>query len=107
MANDRETKTKDLTGPSTLSWEDRRKGRRFTLPIGWGALHETGHSSHVVAVVDISLSGAYLATRIASTRGQVLTLKLVFVSGSTLVLPCEVVRDCTARIQENAPPRGI
>jgi hypothetical protein len=108
MSTRRRAETRHIGAKPGLSPEDRRNGRRFPLPFGWGAILETGVSSHVVAVVDVSLSGCYLATRLAAEPGTNLLLKLVFVNGGTLALPCEVVRNCTSpSTEEDAPPRGL
>jgi hypothetical protein len=50
-------------------------------------------TSHIVAVVDISATGAYLSTRAAVEPGQSLVLKVLLVRGGIeLAIPCDLVR---------------
>lgn len=87
--------------------EDRRRGRRRRLPFGRGAVLDSTISSHVVAVVDLSIGGAYLATRATVFPGQSLTLRLVLVGGGELRLPCEVVRVCPRGEGPDGFPPGV
>src|SRR5260221_647450 len=60
----------DSSSEGTGSPADRRQARRRQLPFGRGAILLTASSSHVVAVVDLSEGGAYLACRAAVVPGQ-------------------------------------
>ena len=94
-----------IEGPG--SPPDRRGGKRRRLPFGRGAVLESVVSSHVVAVVDLSLGGAYLSTRASVFPGQSLSLKLFLDGGSELRLPCEVIRVCPHRQGPDAYPPGV
>ena len=67
----------------------------------------TARSSHVVAVVDLSEGGAYVASRAAVSPGEPITLKLLLSPGGELALPAEVVRVATRREGPDAYPPGI
>jgi hypothetical protein len=95
------------TGEAARSPEDRRRGRRRRLPFGRGAILESAVSNHVVAVVDLSVGGAYLATRAVVFPGQSLSLKLLLGGGGEIKLPCEVVRVCPRREGPDSYPPGV
>lgn len=99
--------TASVSSSGSGSPEDRRRGRRRRLPFGRGAVLESLVASHVVAVVDLSIGGAYLATRATVFPGQSLTLRLVLVGGGELRLPCEVVRVCPSRSAPDGFPPGV
>jgi PilZ domain-containing protein len=93
---------------STGSPADRRRTRRRRLPFGRGAVLETTRSSHVVAVVDLSEGGAYVATRAPFTPGHAVTLRILLTVGHELSLPAEVVRVCSRREPgPDAYPPGV
>ena len=91
----------------TGSPSDRRRGHRRRLPFGRGAILESAVSNHVVAVVDLSVGGAYLATRAVVFPGQSLTLRLMLVGGGEIKVPCEVVRVCPRREGPDSYPPGV
>jgi len=98
------------SGPSQDSGSpaDRRRTRRRRLPFGRGAVLEFTGSSHVVAVVDLSIGGAYLSTRAPIAPGQSMQLRLMPVGGTELRLPCEAVRVITRReTGPDAYPPGV
>ena len=95
------------TGEASGSPEDRRRGRRRRLPFGRGAILESAVSNHVVAVVDLSVGGAYLATRAVVFPGQTLTLKLLLGGAGEIKVPCEVVRVCPRREGPDSYPPGV
>ena len=101
------SKADGATGEGSGSPEDRRRGRRRRLPFGRGAILESAVSNHVVAVVDLSVGGAYLATRAEVFPGQSLSLKLLLGGGGALNLPCEVVRVCPRREGPDSYPPGV
>jgi hypothetical protein len=63
--------------------------------------------SHIVGVVDVSVGGAYLATRTALPPARSLSLKLRLPSGVELSLACEVLRVNQQADESQAHPRGI
>lgn len=97
----------ESSSEGTGSPADRRQAGRRQLPFGRGAVLVTATSSHVVAVVDLSEGGAYVACRTAVVPGQAITLKLLLTLGGELALPAEVVRVVTRREGPDAYPPGI
>ena len=97
----------ESSSEGTGSPADRRKAGRRQLPFGRGAILVTASSSHVVAVVDLSEGGAYVASRAAVSPGEPITLKLLLSPGGELALPAEVVRVATRREGPDAYPPGI
>jgi hypothetical protein len=89
-------------GVATPRRSDRRK-----LPFGRGGILRVDGRSHIVGVVDISIGGAYLATRTAVSPARALCLKLRLPSGSELSLTCEVLRVSQQTDESQAHPRGI
>ena len=96
-----------LSEDSGGSPADRRRGGRRQLPFGRGAVLVTAHSSHIVGLVDLSVGGAYLASRTPVAPGQQIALKLLLTLGVAVVLPAEVVRVVTRRESPDAYPPGI
>lgn len=86
---------------------ERRRSRRRRLPFRRGAILESAVCDHLVAVMDLSVNGAYLATRASVFPGQTLSLKLMLVLGGVLRLACEVVRVCPHRAGPDAYPPGV
>jgi PilZ domain len=72
---------------------DRRRAERRKLPFGRTALLEVAGETHVVALVDLSIRGAYLATRSAVPKDSRLRLKIRIPRAGEIVLPCELVRE--------------
>jgi hypothetical protein len=74
---------------------DKRRSPRRRLPFGRTAVLEIDGDAHLVALVDLSITGAYLATRYEVPREGSLRLKLRLPRTGELALPCEFVRNET------------
>jgi hypothetical protein len=85
----------------------RRRNRRRKLRFGRGGVLKVDGRSHIVAVVDLSVGGAYLGTRTTVEKAKVLVLNLRLSSGVELSLPCEVLRINQDGDESQAHPRGI
>jgi hypothetical protein len=72
---------------------DRRRSPRRKMPFGRTAIFEVGEQAHVVALVDLSVSGAYLAIRSAVPKNSSLRLRLRLPKGGEVALHCELVRE--------------
>jgi Tfp pilus assembly protein PilZ len=71
---------------------ERRRARRRTIPFLRGGVLHVGQRDHIVAIVDLSPEGAFLATRVEIPQGQEVRLTAVLPrSGRQVTLPCEVV----------------
>jgi len=71
---------------------DRRKGRRRSLPFVRSAVLEMRGRSHIVAVQDLSVDGAFLSTRLAVEPGERVRLRAVLPrDGREVTIPCQVV----------------
>jgi len=77
------------------------------LPFGRGGILHVDGRNHIVGVVDVSVGGAYLATRIAVGPSRSLCLKLRLPSGVELSLACTVLRVSQQADESQAHPRGI
>lgn len=78
------------------------------MPFGRGAVLLVGERAHIVGVVDLSVTGAYLMTRAPLTAGETHVLKmLVMPARVELVLRVEVVRVSQAEHESTAHPRGV
>jgi hypothetical protein len=63
------------------------------LPFGRSAVLEIGGRNHIVSLVDLSRSGAYLGTRVRTEGEMPLVLKLLLPqSGTEMRIPCRLVR---------------
>lgn len=63
------------------------------LPFGRSAVLEVDGRNHIVSLIDLSRSGAYLGTRIRTGEAPDLMLKLLLPqSGAEMRLPCRLVR---------------
>jgi hypothetical protein len=93
-------------GSSSEAGTPRRSHRR-KLPFGRGGVLRVDGRSHIVGVVDVSVGGAYLATRTALPPARSLSLKLRLPSGVELSLACEVLRVNQQADESQAHPRGI
>jgi len=63
------------------------------LPFGRSAVLDMGGRNHIVSLIDISRSGAYLGTRVQTAGQSSLVLKLLLPqSGTEMHLPCVLVR---------------
>jgi PilZ domain-containing protein len=72
---------------------DKRRAQRRKLPFGRTALLEVAGETHVVALVDLSITGAYLAMRSAVPRDSPLRLRIRIPRAGEMALPCELVRE--------------
>lgn len=73
--------------------KERRRARRRSFPFVRSAVLEVGGRNHIVTVLDLSLEGAFVRTRVSVTPGQELRLKMVLPrDGREVVLPCRLAR---------------
>ena len=71
---------------------DRRRGRRRSIPFVRSAVLEVGHRNHIVALTDLGPEGAFLSTRIPFDASLPLRLRLVLPrDGREVSIPCKVV----------------
>ena len=71
---------------------DRRNTRRRTIPNVRSGVLTVGSRKHIVAVVDLSSEGAFLATRAEVSPEEEMTLELMLPRRSRVVrLPCRLV----------------
>ena len=71
---------------------DRRRGRRRSIPFVRSAVLEVGTRNHIVALTDLGPEGAFLSTRIPFDADLPLRLKLVLPrDGREVSIPCKVV----------------
>src|SRR5262245_15582663 len=89
-------KTRDAatTEEAVVESEKRRSPRR-RLPFGRTAVLEIDGRAHLVALVDVSVTGAYVATRSAVPRDGSLRLRIRLPRTGELRLACEFVRNET------------
>jgi len=87
---------------------NRRRHPRRKLPFGRSAVLLVDGRSHVVALVDLSCGGAYVATRVPVTPGENLVIKLFLPRmGGELTLPCELVRAIAKGTDEDPRLQGL
>lgn len=73
--------------------QERRRHTRRMLPFGRSAVLEIEGKNHIVSLIDISRSGAYLGTRIQANKTTPILLKLLLPqSGAEMRLRCQLVR---------------
>jgi hypothetical protein len=71
---------------------DRRRGRRRSIPFVRSAVLEAGGRNHIVALTDLGPEGAFLSTRIPLDASLTMRLKLVLPrDGREVSIPCKVV----------------
>jgi PilZ domain len=74
------------------SVNDRRRGRRRSIPFVRSAVLEAGGRNHIVALTDLGPDGAFLSTRITLDATLPLRLRLVLPrDGREVSIPCKVV----------------
>jgi hypothetical protein len=96
------------TGGGEDKGAERRRAFRRRMPFGRGAVLLVGERAHIVGVVDLSVTGAYLMTRAPLTAGETHVLKLLVMPARVeLVLRVEVVRVSQAEHESTAHPRGV
>jgi hypothetical protein len=84
---------------------DRQAPRRV-LPYVRSAVLETEERAHIVTLTDISLSGAFLATRVALEPDQSLRLRVILPGASReSLIPCRFVRWGAAQTGPEDSPR--
>jgi PilZ domain len=86
-------KTRDAATNQAVAEPDKRRSPRRRLPFGRTAVLEIAGRAHLVALVDLSVTGAYLATRSAVPKGGSLRLRVRLPGTGELKLPCELVRN--------------
>jgi hypothetical protein len=88
--------------------QERRRDTRRMLPFGRSAVLEVGGRQHIVSLIDLSRSGAYLGTRIQTGDHTDFLLKLLLPqSGSEMRLPCTLVRRIEAGTAEGERLPGL
>jgi hypothetical protein len=87
---------------------ERRRAFRRRLPFGRGAVLVVGERAHIVAVADVSITGAYLTSRAPVAAGETHLLRLLLLPTRVeLELPAEVVRVSLAEHESPDHPRGV
>jgi len=94
-------------GTSSSEASASRRSHRRKLPFGRGGVLKVDGRNHIVGVVDVSVGGAYLATRTVLPPARSLSLMLRLPSGVELLLECEVLRVSQQADESQAHPRGI
>jgi len=90
------------------SGAERRRAFRRRLPFGRGAVLVVGERAHIVAVADVSITGAYLTSRAPVSAGETHLLRLLLLPTRVeLELPAEVVRVSLAEHESPDHPRGV
>ena len=84
----------------------RRRAFRRRLPFGRGAVLRVGGRDHIVGVADLSVTGAYLVTRVPLGAGETHTLALLLLPMVQLRLRVEVVRVSLGTPESDSHPRG-
>lgn len=71
---------------------ERRRGRRRSIPFVRSAVLEVAGRNHIVALTDLGPQGAFLSTRIPFDASVPLRLRLVLPrDGREVAIPCQVV----------------
>jgi PilZ domain len=87
---------------------DRRQARRRRIPFVRSAVLEIAGRSHIVALADLGLEGAFLATRSSFTPGTPAVLKLVLPRrGQEVTIACEIVRSAERFDTVSGQPAGV
>lgn len=87
---------------------ERRKGRRRSIPFVRSAVLEVEGRSHIVAVVDLGPDGAFLQTRTAVKPTEALQLRIVLPrSGQEVIIPCQLVWRSESFDAVNGRPAGL
>jgi Tfp pilus assembly protein PilZ len=81
---------------------------RKKMPFGRGAVLVVGDRSHIVGIADLSVSGAYLRTRLPVRIGDEHILKLFLLpERAEMRLRARVVRVSVDRDESHNHPRGV
>jgi Tfp pilus assembly protein PilZ len=81
---------------------------RKKMPFGRGAVLVVGDRSHIVGIADLSVSGAYLRTRLPVRVGEEHILKLFLLpERAEMRLRARVVRVSVDRDESHDHPRGV
>lgn len=92
----------DSDGPN------RRRAYRKPLPFGRGAVLVVGERAHIVGIADLSVTGAYLRSRLALRVGDVHLLRLLLAPERTeLRLQARVVRVSIEQDESHQHTRGV
>jgi hypothetical protein len=86
-------KTRDAATDRAVAEPENRRSPRRKLPFGRTAVLDIAGRAHLVALVDLSVSGAYLAIRSSVPKGGSLRLRIRLPGTGELKLPCELVRN--------------
>jgi hypothetical protein len=87
---------------------DRRRGRRRSIPFVRSAVLEAGGRNHIVALIDLGPDGAFLSTRIALDASLPMRLRLVLPrDGREVSIPCKVVWRSEKFEASTGRPAGI
>jgi hypothetical protein len=87
---------------------DRRRGRRRSIPFVRSAVLETGGRNHIVALIDLGPDGAFLSTRIPLDASLPMRLRLVLPrDGREVSIPCKVVWRSEKFEASTGRPAGI
>ncbi len=82
-------------------WAERALRRR--LPMGRLAVLEANGRSHIVGLADVSVTGAYLLTRLHLSVDEVHVLSLVLGAGTELSVRARIVRLAQAASGSSQP----
>ena len=90
------------------SGEERRRAFRRRLPNGRGAVLVVGERSHIVGLVDVSVTGAYLMARAPVAAGETHVLRILSLPTRVeFSLKAEIVRVSLADPESPNHPRGV
>jgi c-di-GMP-binding flagellar brake protein YcgR len=104
----REGGRSDAAEGEQASDADRRRAYRRQLPFGRGAVLVVDGRHHIVGLADVSVTGAYLRTRLSLQVGDEPVLKLLVVHERTeLKLRARVVRVSQIEDESHHHTRGV
>jgi Tfp pilus assembly protein PilZ len=87
---------------------ERRRGRRRSIPYVRSAVLEVAGRSHIVAVLDLGVDGAFLQTQAKAEVGERLLLRVVLPRhGRQEPLPCQVVWRSEQLDVQSGRPAGV
>jgi hypothetical protein len=87
---------------------ERRRSRRRGIPFTRSGVLSVGERSHIVAVTDIGVDGAFLSGRVESQPGDPLTLRVVLPrDGREVSIACEVVWRNESYDETTGRPVGV
>jgi Tfp pilus assembly protein PilZ len=87
---------------------ERRRTRRRGIPFTRSGVLSVGERSHIVAVADIGVDGAFLSGRVEAKVGEPLTLRVVLPrDGRDVSITCEVVWRSESYDETTGRPVGV